>query len=269
MSSRLEVAFVIFRSYVITELLRNKGIIFGLLSLAVWMILFIVPISLFSPPGVDRGVASAYAFTAVLVFMSYSMAAWDWAWVIRWALANNILEYIIASGRSIFILYLGVMPVSIIWILLALITVYALLSALIAPPYIVVRDPLLLVMGLTIFAIVLFSHALILGGTIISAGTSGPVMEFISWLLPIATGGVVPLKNLPPQVQKIALATPYSYPAELIRYSLLGTETVLGVTTTLVIGIVYSLTFLAATLYYFERQLKKMLKEGPKSIGMY
>ena len=116
---------------------------------------------------------------------------------------------------------------------------------------------------------VLFAHALILGGTTISVGTSGPVMEFISWILPIATGGLVPLRNMPVIIQKIAIYTPYSYPAELIRYSILGVDPILPLQETVLYGTIFAIAYFAAAIIYFKIQLKKLLKEGPKTVGMY
>jgi len=265
----IEAAKAVLKAYFVTELLRSRGLVFGIMSMVMWMVLFIAPLALFRPPDMPESMMSAYAFTAVIVFMSYSMATWDWAWELRWLLTRGILEYVIASGRSIFVLYAGIIPVSIMWMAMALTIVYGVLSLLIAPPAIALIDPLVLVIGITVFAIVLFGHALVLGGTTISVGTSGPVMEIISWILPIATGGLVPLRNMPQQIQVIALYTPYSYPAELIRYSLLGIEPIRPLNEMMLIGITYAVIFLLASILYFNRQLKKLLREGPKTIGMY
>jgi len=197
------------------------------------------------------------------------MATWDWAWELRWLMTRGLLEYIIASGRSIFILYVGVLPVSFMWMALSLTLVYGLLSLLAAPPAIAVYNPYIMIIGFALFIMVLFAHALILGGTTISVGTSGPVMEFISWILPIATGGLVPLRNMPVIIQRIAIYTPYSYPAELIRYSILGVEPILSLQETILYGSLFAISYFIAALIYFKIQLKKLLKEGPKTVGMY
>jgi len=126
-----------------------------------------------------------------------------------------------------------------------------------------------MIIGFTLFLMVLFAHALILGGTTISVGTSGPVMEFISWILPIATGGLVPLRNMPVIVQKIAIYTPYSYPAELIRYSILGVDPILPLQETILYGTIFAIAYFAVAIIYFKIQLRKLLKEGPKTVGMY
>jgi ABC-2 type transport system permease protein len=265
----MEAAKAVFKAYFTAELWRSSGLVYSLIQMSLWIVLFITPLALFAPPGTNPSLISGYAFVAVLVFMSYSTATWDWAWEVRWLMRTNILEYVIASGRSIYILYVGVMPVSLIWMAMALGSVYVILALLLAPPAFIITNPLLLVYSLILLTMVLFGHSMILAGSILSYGTSGPVMELISWILPIATGGLVPLVNLPWIAAEIALYTPYAYPAELVRAALLGTPTLLGITPTTIIGAIYGVGFLAASILYFEHEYRKVLKEGIRSVGMY
>ncbi len=265
----LDAARAVFRAYLLTELVRSKGLAYGMLGLIVWMLFFVMPIALFAPPSMSPGTVAGYVFSAILVFMSYSMASWDWAWEIRYLLMNGILEYVLASGRSVFILYVGVVPASLIWMVLALALVYGALAVFMAPPALALHDPAALAAGTAMLLIVLFAYAMLLGGTTISTGTSGPLVELISWILPLATGGLAPLRNMPPALQAFALLTPFSYPAELIRLGLLGAEPIMDPRTMIMIGIPYSALFLALSLIYFRGQLRKMMKEGPRTIGMY
>jgi len=264
-----EAVKAVLKAYLTAELLRNYGLVLSLLSLALWMTLFIAPIILFAPPTMSPNTIAGYAFAAVLVFLSYSMATWDWAWELRWLMMSGMMDYILVSGRSIFIHYVGVLPFSMLWMITSLAIVYGILAILIGPPALIVTDPLLLLLSIILLMVVLFGHAMILGGTTISAGTSGPVMEMLGWIMPIATGGLTPLINMPEPLRIFAILTPYSYPAELLRYSLLGTPTVLEVNKMIIIGICYVFIFFFVGILFFKYQLKKMLKEGPKTVGMY
>ena len=85
----------------------------------------------------------------------------------------------------------------------------------------------------------------------------------------IATGGLTPLSTLPEVVQVIALATPFSYPAELIRYGLGLSPPALDPGLTCVVGVVYAVAFLCFATFFFKLQLKKILKEGVKTVAMY
>ncbi|MEM4441061.1 MAG: ABC transporter permease, partial [Desulfurococcaceae archaeon] len=62
---------------------------------------------------------------------------------------------------------------------------------------------------------------------------------------------------------------PFSYPAEMIRYSILGIEPVLGLEKTVVIGTLYVFVFIAISSIYFKYQLNKALREGFKSISIW
>ncbi|MCD6301840.1 MAG: ABC transporter permease [Staphylothermus sp.] len=265
----LEAVKAVLKAYLTAELLRNYGLVLTMLSLALWMTLFVTPLILFAPPTMTQNTIAGYAFTAVIVFLSYSMATWDWAWELRWLMMSGMLEYILVSGRSIFIHYIGVLPYSMLWMTTSLAIVYGILAILIAPPALTVADPILLLLSIILLLVVLFGHAMILGGTTISAGTSGPVMEMLGWILPIATGGLTPLANLPEPLRIFAIFTPYSYPAELLRHSLLGTPTVLELNNMIIIGVCYALVFFFIGIMFFKYQLKKMLREGPKTVGMY
>jgi len=86
----MEAVKAVLKAYFTTELIRSRGLVFGLMNMILWILLFTAPIILFRPPNTDPSIMSAYAFAAVLVFMSYSMATWDWAWELRWLMSPRI-----------------------------------------------------------------------------------------------------------------------------------------------------------------------------------
>lgn len=267
--SVLSAVKTVFRSYLVAELVRSRGFVYGLLSFAVWITLFVMPMALFAPPNIDPGRVSSMIFTATAVFLAYSVATWDWAWLLRWLMHQGILEYVIASGRSIYVIYAGIVPISLMWYLTALGTTCALLSMLLAPPRLSVETPWAFVLGYALLFTVLLGYAMLLGGTVIATGSSGPIIEFIGWILPIATGGLTPLRNLPKIVQLIALATPFSYPAELVRYGLALSTPVMNPVKAAAIGIIYAAAFLALSMLFMRYQIRKVLREGVKSAAMF
>ncbi len=259
----------VLKAYVKAELLRSKGFVIGIFSLMLWLVMFLAPTALFRSPQVSPEVISAYALVAIAVFVSYSTATWDWAWELRWLMYQGILEHVLLSGESVFVLFAGVLPVSLIWLALTITGSYALLTSLIAQPLLRIAEPLPLALGIITLGVVLIAYALLLGGVTISTGTSGPVIELIGWVLPIATGGLTPLSTLPEAIQVIALATPFSYPAELIRYGLGLSPPILDPDLTCAVGVLYAAAFLCFAVIFFKLQLKKILKEGVKTVAMY
>ncbi|MEM4461487.1 MAG: hypothetical protein QW695_01265 [Candidatus Bathyarchaeia archaeon] len=179
---------------------------------------------------------------------------------------SGVLEYILSSGRSILIIYIGLIPVSTILLLASTLIVYVVLSILSLPPILTIHSPPYLVVGILLFLQVLLAHAVVLGSLILSVGVSGPVMEVLGWILPIATGGFTPISNMPQPLQIIALSTPYSYPVELLRYSILGIETILPLDLILPISLAYSLLFLLSSILYFKYTIRKIMMRGIGSI---
>jgi len=262
-------AKTVFVSYVKAELLRSKGFFLGLISMSAWLAILMLPMTLFRDPRTPAGVISTYMFIGIAIFQAYSVSTWDWGWELRDSLFRGVLENVIVSGSSIFVMYVGIIPITISWLMLSLGITYLMLSVLVAPPSLQIANPAIFSLGLISLAVVLFAYAMILGSTLISSGTSGAVVEFISWILPIATGGITPLANLPPSMRFIALLTPFSYPAELLRYSLGLASLVLPEEVMVVISVLYPTAFLAFSYFYFKIQLRKLLKEGVKTVSLW
>lgn len=257
-------ALAVFKAYFLSDIVRSRGLLYGTINMSLWILLFIAPMSLFMGEGRDPEAIASYGFTAILIFLLYSIATWDFAAELRFLINEGVLEYYLATNSGILPHYLGLSPVSMMWLSTALLANYLLLSILYGPPLLRVHDPLLLLASVAMLLVVLFAYGLLLGATIISTGSSGFVIEILGFILPIATGGLAPLSKLPAQVQAFALLTPFSYPAELVRYSILGWSPVLDVGYALAIGYSYGAVFLALSIAYFKRQLRKVLREGVK-----
>ncbi|MEM1696952.1 MAG: ABC transporter permease [Desulfurococcaceae archaeon] len=268
-SKLLQKAYAVFKAYLLSEFLRSRGFIYGLVSLALWLSIFVLPMLLFIGETADPSWVSAGMFIGIMMFLFYSTASWEWAAELRWMISDGRIEYYVASGSGFLPHFLGVIPVSLIWLSLALFFNYVVLSAIITSPRLHVLNLPLFAYGLTLLIVCLMGYSLILGGTMISSGVSGFVVELISFVLPVATGGFLPLRMMPRQLQIFALCTPFSYPAEMIRYSILGIEPVLGLEKTVVIGTLYVFVFIAISSIYFKYQLNKALREGFKSISIW
>ena len=262
-------AYAIFKAYALSDLVRSKGFVYGLISFSIWILLFMSPLTLFMDPQQSPQTIAAYSFTAILIFMFYGAATWDWAAELRWMINDGRLEYYIASGSGFLPHYLGILPISLIWVFFAMIVNYIVLSIVWGPPALAVIDISMFIYGLVLLIINLIAYALILGGTIIASGVSGFVMEIISFILPVATGGLTPLSKLPKPLQTFALLTPFSYPAEIIRYSMLGWLPVIEFPQLIARGMLFAIAFLTISLTYFRYQIKKILREGTRATALW
>lgn len=268
MRNFLRSARAVLIAYFVSDLIRSRGLIYGLLSLAVWLSMFTVPASLFVRGGIAATISTGILI-GMAILLAYSTATWDWAMLLRWLIQLGVLEYVVASGSPILAHFLGTVPVSVTWYLIALGISYAIVSLFLGPPVVTLVDPVVFVAGVFSLLLVLLAYSLLLGGAILSAGTVGPVVEFISWLLPIATGGILPLELMPAAIRIFAYVTPFSYPAELLRYSLGVSRPAIEPGLAMVIGAFYSSSFLAISMVYLRYQLRKLLKEGVKTAALF
>lgn len=259
----------VLKAYVVSDLVRSSGFLFGALSMMLWILLLILPLALFAPPDVEVSKLSSYAFTGLLIYIFFTTASWDWGAEIRFMINDGRLEYFIASGAGFLPHYLGILPVSLMWIGISLTSVYLILTLVWSPPVFNVQSTPLLLLGLALLIMSLVGYGLLLGGTMITSGTGGVVVELLSFILPVATGGLTPLKMAPELLREFALMTPFSYPAELIRYSLLGVEPVLSPWELVARGSVYVALFLTISVIFFRHQLKKVMREGFRETAMW
>ena len=74
-----------------------------------------------------------------------------------------------------------------------------------------------------------------------------------------------PLLLTPEPLRIVALFTPFSYPAEVLRYSIGISATLLPLPQMFIIGYTYALTFLSFGIALFNYGLRKILKEGVKA----
>lgn len=265
----METAYHTLSAYFKAEMVREHGFWISLLGFTLWGFLFIGPVVLFSPSSMPRPLVAGYALVAMTVFSSYMTATWDWSGHLRWMLRSGVLEHALVAGRSIYVYFMGLLPVSLMWLMIEVGEIYLLLTVLYAQPGFNIADPVLLVASLIMLLVVLVAHSLIIGASVLASGTSSIVTELISWLIPIASGGMTPLASMPPQVQTLALMTPYSYPAELLRYSLLGAPMVLRIGDVLLYGSLYASLYLAAAVASNTLALRNIRRRGAPSIGMY
>jgi len=191
----LRASLAVLRAYFTAELVRSRGLVYGLLSLAVWISVFVVPTTLFSEEGATERVARG-VLVGVAVFLAYSTATWDWAMLLRWLVQLGVLEYVLASGSPIISHFIGMIPVSLAWYSIALCIVYAVISLFVGPPRLVVLDPIALATGIVTLLLVLLAYALLVGGALLTSGTPGPVVELVSWILPLAAGGFFPVRSM-------------------------------------------------------------------------
>jgi len=262
-------SYAVFKAYFTSDFIRSHGFIYGLLSMGLWIIMFTIPVTLFTPGGVSRDEVASRIYVGIMLFYYFSAASWDWAAELRWMIMNGRLEYYITSGAGFAPHYFGILPFTLMWLCIALVFNYVLISIVWAPPAITIINYYAFAVGFILYTVSLIGYALLLGSSMLSTGSTGYFVEFLSFILPVATGGLFPLKQSPEILKTIALLTPFSYPAELLRYSLLGIEPVVSIEKTILIGGIYGALFLILGVIVFRIQLRKALRNGFPTVSLW
>ncbi|MEM4482292.1 MAG: ABC transporter permease [Desulfurococcaceae archaeon] len=269
MSKLLRRAWAVFKAYLLTELIRSKSAVFAFLGIALWIVLFTSPTKLFLPFGESLSQMATGMFIGISIFLLYGTATWDWATELRFMINDGRLEYYIASGCGFMPHFIGILPVSLIWVGIALVINYVVLSIIWGSPNLAVNNPPALILGFILLLLNLVSYALILGGFIISSGTSGFIVEILGFVMPVITGGFTPLRTVNEPLRTLALLTPFSYSAEIIRYSTIGIKPALEEPLLEIIGCFYATAFLLVGVAFFNYQLKKVMREGFRATSMW
>ena len=257
------------RAYAISDLIRSKGLLFSFMGIAMWLILFILPLIFFAGEGYDKSTVATFIFSGLIVFNLYMVGTWDLGWEVRLLINQGIMEYLILTGRNPLIIYFGLIPLTIIWIGIVLAIGYWAVTLFVAPPRIVIVGFSELILASILLMLVILSYALVLASITMTAGTPSFIMELVSWILPIATGGFTPLSSLPSFLKVVALMTPFSYPAEALRYSIGASDPVMSPHLIFMIGYLYAILFLISALIIFKISLNKALKEGFKTVASW
>ena len=150
---------------------------------------------------------------------------------------------------------------------MAILLIYIVLSSLLGMGGEIVSDPLLLITGLIIFIIMSISYGLSLSALSFRTGVPGTLLDVSNFILFIIGGIATPVSMLPKPMDIIALLTPYSYPAEIVRYASIGYKPYLPLNITILIGIMYAIAMAITALYLMRRAETYVKLNGVRAIG--
>jgi len=211
------------------------------LTTALWGTLFILPMILFFKAS-DIPVALAYAVIAFTMFYLLSTASWT-GFNLRRRIMEGILENQLLHGLTLPELTLSNLIIGLIYQILGLLVFIVSIVLVVGIPQFNLGNILAVLTGVIGLFILMWGHAGIVGASTLIAGTSGVIVELSSWIIPLASGMIAPLKGMPEMLRAVALATPFPYPCEAIRYGLLGVEPLLPLDTTLALSVIAPLIY--------------------------
>ena len=117
-----------------------------------------------------------------------------------------------------------------------------------------------------IFAMALFYSLLIALMSLITS-TPAPLLDFMNFFLFFAGGIAVPVSSLPSPLRILAIITPYSHPAEVMRYAVTGLRPYLGLVNELLFSALYLTVLVAASVAIYRATMRRVKVRGLKGIG--
>ena len=252
------------------HLVRTGRYMTGLVNWAVidglWISIYVLGALMFTDPK-DYPVIAPLIFWAILAWNLLSTPVWvigNWA---KFYINIGVYEeHELAGVSHNLFLSVRVIPAVMVALISAGFVAY-LVHYVTGTNVLVAENLVVLVLSLVAILVISISYSLVLAYMAIITQAPAPMLDFLNFLVFIVGGVGVPVDSLPPLLRWIAAITPYSHPAELIRWASIGKEPYLGVSweAVLTLGFVAAAVLLAYSMS--RRATRYARKYGLRGIG--
>ncbi len=258
------------KAYIWAHLLRTVRYKFSLVNWGVvdflWMSIYMLAILAFSKPS-QYGEVVPLVFWTIVAFSLMSTPVWTIGNWMNFYVNIGVFEVneISNVNHLVFLLFraLPSLPVTAVSAAGASLLLYS--STGINP--LRTENLLLCLFSLGMIFLIALFYSLIIAFSSLATSTPAPLLDFMNFFLFFAGGIAVPIRSLPKPLRIIALATPYSYPSEILRYAVSGLEPYLSLKTDLTITLLYTAFIILIASTIASITLKSVKKRGLKGIG--
>ena len=231
-----------------------------------WIAIYILGALAFTPE--ERyGDVVPTIFWAVIAWNMMSTATWTIGNWIRFYINMGMFEeHELADASHALFLTLRTLP-ALVETIVAAVFVGVFLANVTSVEVLRASNPLLLGASLALILVMAILYSLSLAFLSMAAGSPAPLLDFLNFILFIVGGIAVPVSSLPGALRLVAILTPYSHPAELMRYASVGWTPYLGVHGEVLASLAY-ITFMGSMAWLIYRWARwRALREGVKGIG--
>jgi len=237
------------------------------LNTMLWITIFLLGVIMFVPehelpvvaPQVFWGIALWNLISYTVIYVS--------GWTTWFLVTTGLVEEHLLHGLSVPMLLAGRLVTVIAEAAIATPLVYLVLRG-VAGPMKLVDNPLLLVYGLATAEAMALGYALLLATLALRLSIPGPMLDITNFILFIVGGIAAPVARLPGPLRTVALLTPYSHAAELIRYAATGAKPYLGTWSEILIsGALGAALLLTAHAVYKLVESKHLRRYGVRGVG--
>jgi ABC-2 type transport system permease protein len=232
-----------------------------------WLLLIIYAVLAFTDP-------ADYPVTVPVLF--WSMVAWSLMSTPVWAIGNWVKAYIalgmldeneMAGMSHRVFLASRILPSLAVGLIASAIAASVLYASTGVWPVRAER-PLALVASLAAIALAATLYSLSLSWLGMRLGLPAPLLDVMNIALFVGGGVAVNVEDIPWPLRLVALATPYSHPAEIMRYAVAGDPPYLGLKgeAAATLMAIAALTAIEAMLY--REAMRNYRKRGPRGVGV-
>lgn len=218
-------------------------IVSDILTTPLWILVLFIPVLLFLPPGQwSNPTYIQYFYWGMVYWTIISSALWSFGMSIRREQQMGTIELLFLSNSSRLTLFVGRLATRFISLVTDLL-VMALTIYLFFNTTVVIIDPLLLIFYLTLSIFLSLGFGMIYGGIVLKLKNPNALNNILQFII-MGLGGIfIPVQMLPEPLKKIALAFPFSYSVDLVRYAAMGTSTILPLYEEILIVILSTIVF--------------------------
>jgi len=225
-----------------------------------WLVLFITPILLFLPRdqwGDPRTLN--FLFWGFILWDVVSAGLWSFGMAVRREQQMGTLEFLMLTNASRALLFSRSVYPRLISLALGLAYVYAFFRAIFGVE-VLLLDPLGAAAVLLAGMAASLGFGLVYGALVFNFKNVGPLNNILQFVLLGVSGVFFPPALYPEPLRTVALATPFTYVADLLRFYAMGAQTVLDPAAEWLVLTLYTAALLlagVASLTLVERRLKK------------
>lgn len=225
-----------------------------------WLILFIVPVLLFLPKERWSDPTTLnFFFWGFILWDIVAAGLWSFGMAIRREQQQGTLEFLMVTNANRAILFSRSLYPRVISLAASLLYVYAFFRVLFGTS-VMLANPIGVAAVLLLGVVAAMGFGLVYGALVFRFKNVGPLNQVLQFVLLGLSGIFYPIASMPEPLRIAALAVPFAYVADLLRFYAMGYPTTLPPPLEWAALVVYSAALVAlgsAMLDLVERGLKR------------
>ncbi|BEP17230.1 hypothetical protein PYJP_05820 [Pyrofollis japonicus] len=237
------------------------------INMLLWITILILGVIMFVPSE-ELGSVVPNLFWGIVVWnmISYTVI-YVAGWTTWFLVATGLIEEHILHNTRLSMLLMGRLITVAAELAIAVPLVYAVLGSIAGHQHLI-TNPLLLVYGAAAAEAMALGYALTISALGLRLNIPGTLLDVVNFLLFIIGGIAAPIVRLPEPLRIVAILTPYSHAAEVVRYAATGTRPYLGLWVEIVVSGVLAAALLTTGIIVYRLVEDRYIRRyGVRGLG--